>query len=208
VSGETFHRYKITSKKIASNKTVIKIIRKCGNSFQQYLRKNFETSDVTQYFTNLLYPLAATWVEISFISIGKIGVKFAEEYNNDDNGDEYDTPDAAIIDARDEMFPPGQRVRGITSSAHAVTPARDDEITQLAKHTHTSAGASSGLDLISKLEVDTQPSGVLHWMPPVSKGSLPMISIHRVDQVRNLQPRPLRVQILQRFCVPGVLERI
>ena len=84
----------------------------------------------------------------------------------------------------------------------------DDEITQLAKHTPTPAGASSCLDLIGKLEVDTQPSGVLHWMFRVSKGSLPLILIHRFDQVRSLQPRPLHVQILQRFCVPGVLERI
>ena len=84
----------------------------------------------------------------------------------------------------------------------------DDEITQLAEHTHTSAWASSSLDLIGKLEVDTQPSGVLHWMFPVSKGSLPLFSIHRFDQVRNLQPRPVHVKILQRFCVPGVLERI
>ena len=45
---------------------------------------------------------------ISFIFIGKIVVKFVEEYNNDDNSDDYNTPDAANIDARDEMFPPGK----------------------------------------------------------------------------------------------------
>ena len=90
----------------------------------------------------------------------------------------------------------------------AVTPARYDEITQLAEDTHAPAGASSCLDLIGKLKIDTQPSGVLHWMFPVSKGSFPLISIHRFDKVRNLQLRPLHGQILQRFCVPGVLERI
>ena len=68
------------------------------------------------------------------------------------------------------MLPPGQCVRGIASPAHAVTPTRDDEITQLAEHTHTPAGASSCLYLIGKLDVDTQPSRVLYRMFPVSKG--------------------------------------
>ena len=45
---------------------------------------------------------------ISFIFISKIGVKFVDEYNNDDNSDDYNTPDAAKIYARNEMLPPGQ----------------------------------------------------------------------------------------------------
>jgi hypothetical protein len=75
-------------------------------------------------------------------------------------------------------------VRGIARPA--VAPACDVEITQLAEHTDKPAGASSCLDLIGKLEVYTQPSGVLHWMSPVSKGCFPLISIHSLDQVRNL----------------------
>ena len=46
----------------------------------------------------------STRTEISFIFIGKI----VEEYNNDNNSDDYDTPGAAKVDARNEMFPPGQ----------------------------------------------------------------------------------------------------
>ena len=71
--------------------------------------KNFDICNaIFHQYAVIWCPSAAAWVEISFIFIGKIVVKFVEEYNNDDNSDDYNTPDAANIDARDEMFPPGQ----------------------------------------------------------------------------------------------------